>query len=68
MRQSFKDGFSLQRVARDASLYIADRITTLSNLRYHLAVFVAQVWLAFSALLLQTQSYHFCGFILSLKR
>lgn len=50
IRQSFTDGFSLQHQARDASVYIADRITILSNLRCHLAVFVAQVWLTFSAL------------------
>ena len=68
MRQSFRDGFSMQHVAREASLHIADRITILSNLRCHLAVFVAQVWLAFSALIFQKKSYHFCGFILSLKR
>lgn len=48
MRQSFKDGFSIEHVARDASLYIAERITILRNLRCHLAVFVAQVWLDFS--------------------
>lgn len=45
MQQSFRDGFSLQHVAREASLYIADRITILSNLRCHLAVFVAQVYM-----------------------
>ncbi|KAL4027483.1 hypothetical protein IC575_010649 [Cucumis melo] len=45
MRQSLRDGFSLQHVAGEASLYIAHRISILSNLRCHLAVFVAQVFM-----------------------
>lgn len=68
MRQSLRDGFSLQHVAGEASLYIAHRISILSNLRCHLAVFVAQVWLPFSILIFSNAISSFLWFYSILEK